>query len=217
MKMHEKRVKTLLKGNAIVEKAIELMKAEKSDMACTIRAFHKTAKQMVEVKKLLSSPKFRNDMKKAEIKGFENIKNLVPIVLGISYPKFARELQVAKVTQTQLDAFIKAVKEDDSISVSKQGLLSFVKGKKRAKTDSVKPTAEPTNEGGKEETKDGGEESTPKVKILASLSVRDVKVEIIDNNGVREVRTDATPKQIQNALSTFRTMIEALPTKVLKK
>jgi hypothetical protein len=116
-----------------------------------------------------------------------------------------------------LDAFIKAVKEDDSISVSKQGLLSFVKGKKRAKTDSVKPTAEPTNEGGKEETKDGGEESTPKVKILASLSVRDVKVEIIDNNGVREVRTDATPKQIQNALSTFRTMIEALPTKVLKK
>jgi hypothetical protein len=217
MKMHEKRVKTLLKGNAIVEKAIELMKAEKSDMACTIRAFHKTAKQMVEVKKLLSSPKFRSDMKKAEIKGFENIKNLVPIVLGISYPKFARELQVAKVTQTQLDAFIKAVKEDDSISVSKQGLLSFVKGKKRAKTDSVKPTAEPTNEGGKEETKDGGEESTPKVKILASLSVRDVKVEIIDNNGVREVRTDATPKQIQNALSTFRTMIEALPTKVLKK
>ena len=217
MKMHEKRVKTLLKGNAIVEKAIELMKAEKSDMACTIRAFHKTAKQMVEVKKLLSSPKFRSDMKKAEIKGFENIKNLVPIVLGISYPKFARELQVAKVTQTQLDAFIKAVKEDDSISVSKQGLLSFVKGKKRAKTDSVKPTAEPTNADGKEETKDGGEESTPKVKILASLSVRDVQVEIIDNNGVREVRTDATPKQIQNALSTFKTMIEALPTKVLKK
>ena len=60
MKMHEKRVKTLLKGNAIVEKAIELMKAEKSDMACTIRAFHKTAKQMVEVKKLLSSPKIRS-------------------------------------------------------------------------------------------------------------------------------------------------------------
>jgi hypothetical protein len=218
MKLHEKRVKELLKGNAIVEKAIELMKTEKSDMACTIRAFHKTAKQMVEVKKLLSSPKFRSDMKKAEIKGFENTKNLVPIVLGISYPKFARELQVAKVTQTQLDAFIKAVKEDDSISVSKQGLLSFVKGKKRAKTDSVKPTAEPTNAGGgKEETKDGGEEATPKVRILASLSVRDVQVEIIDNNGVREVRTDATPQQIQNALSTFKTMIEALPTKVLKK
>lgn len=217
MKLHEKRVKELLKGNAIVEKAIELMKTEKSDMACTIRAFHKTAKQMVEVKKLLSSPKFRNDMKKAEIKGFENIKNLVPIVLGISYPKFARELQVAKVTQTQLDAFIKAVKEDDSISVSKQGLLSFVKGKKRAKTDSVKPTPKQANEGGKEETKDGGEEATPKVRILASLSVRDVQVEIIDNNGVREVRTDATPQQIQNALSTFKTMIEALPTKVLKK
>lgn len=216
MKMHEKRVKTLLKGNAIVDKAIELMKAEKSDMACTIRAFHKTAKQMVEVKTLLSSPKFRSDMKKAEIKGFENIKKLVPIVLGISYPKFARELQVAKVTQTQLNAFIKAVKEDDSISVSKQGLLSFVKGKKRAKTDSVKPTPKQANEGGKEETKDGGE-ATPKVKILASLSVRDVQVEIIDNNGVREVRTDATPKQIQNALSTFKTMIEALPTKVLKK
>lgn len=217
MKLHEKRVKTLLKGNAIVEKAIELMKAEKSDMACTIRAFHRTAKQMVEVKTLLSSPKFKNEMKAKEIKGFENTKKLVPIVLGISYPKFARELQVAKVTITQLEAFIKAVKEDDSISVSKQGLLSFVKGKKRAKTDSVKTTAEPTNEGGKEETKDGGEESTPKVKILASLSVRDVQVEIIDNNGVREVRTDATPKQIQNALSTFRTMIEALPTKVLKK
>lgn len=217
MKLHEKRVKTLLKGNAVVEKAIELMKAEVSNKSCTIRSFHKTAKQMVEVKKLLSSPKFRSDMKKAEIKGFENTKNLVPIVLGISYAKFARELQVAKVTITQLEAFIKAVKEDDSISVSKQGLLSFVKGKKRAKTETAKPTPKQSNEGGKEETKEGGEESTPKVKILASLSVRDVQVEIIDNNGVREVRTDATPKQIQNALSTFKTMIEALPTKVLKK
>lgn len=219
MKLHEKRVKELLKGNAIVNKAIELMKTEKSDMACTIRAFHKTAKQMVEVKTLLSSPKFKNEMKANEIKGFENIKNLVPIVLGISYPKFARELQVAKVTITQLEAFIKAVKEDDSISVSKQGLLSFVKGKKRAKTESVKPTAEPTNAGGgEEETKEGGE-ATPKADVIGVFELKGVKVEIIKGaDGVRSVNTNgASPQDIAKAFSTFKTMIEALPTKVAKK
>lgn len=220
MKLHEKRVKELLKGNAVVNKAIELMKTEKSDMACTIRAFHKTAKQMVEVKTLLSSPKFKNEMKANEIKGFENIKKLVPIVLGISYPKFARELQVAKVTITQLEAFIKVVKEDDSISVSKQGLLSFVKGKKRAKTDSVKTTAEPTNaDGGQDETKDGGEGSTPKSNVIGVFELKGVKVEIIKGaDGVRSVNTNgASPQDISKAFSTFKTMIEALPTKVAKK
>ena len=142
----------------------------------------------------------------------DNIKKLVPIVLGISYTKFARELQVAKVTLTQLNAFIEAVKEDESISVSKQGLLAFVKGKKKEKTDTIIIT----DEGGQEETKDGGED-TPKGKIVASLMVKDVMVQIIDNEGVREVKTDATPQQVKNALSTFKTMIEALPTKVLSK
>jgi hypothetical protein len=206
MKLHEKRVKTLLKGNAIVEKAIELMKAEKSDMSCTIRAFHKTAKQMVEVKKLLSSPKFRSDMKKAEIKGFENIKNLVPIVLGISYPKFARELQVAKVTQTQLDAFIKAVKEDDSISVSKQGLLSF-------------PTAEPTNEGGKEETKEGGQ-ATPKADVVGvfELKGKGIKVELIEDENGRSVELNgASLKDVAKAFKLFQTQIEMLTEARVKK
>jgi hypothetical protein len=217
MKLHEKRVKTLLKGNAIVDKAIELMKAEKSDMACTIRAFHRTAKQMVEVKKLLSSPKFRSDMKKAEIKGFENIKNLVPIVLGISYPKFARELQVAKVTQTQLDAFIKAVKEDDSISVSKQGLLSFVKGKKRAKTDSVKPTPKQANEGGKEETKDGGQ-ATPKADVIGVFKALGVNVELIEDENGRSVELNgASLKDVAKAFKLFQTQIEMLTEARVKK
>ena len=217
MKMHEKRVKELLKGNAIVEKAIELIKAEKSDMACTIRAFHRTAKQMVEVKKLLSSAKFKNEMKAKEIKGM-TMKKLVPIAVGKAYPTFCLELQVAKVTLTQLNAFIKAVKEDDSISVSKQGLVAFVKGKKRAKTDSVKPTAEPTNEGGKEETKEGGE-ATPKAEVIGVFELKGVKVEIIKGaDGERSVNTNgASPQDIAKAFSTFQTMIEALPTKVAKK
>ena len=210
--LNEKRVKALLKGNAIVDKAIKLMKDETANKSCTIRSFHATAKQMLEVKKLLKSPKFKNELKKAEVKGMDNIKKLIPIVLGISYTKFARELQVAKVTITQLNAFIKAVKEDESMSVSKQGLLSFVKGKKQVKTDIIIIT----DEGGEEETKEGGED-TPKGKIVASLMVKGVKVEIIDNEGVREVRTDASPQQVKNALSTFRTMFDALPTKVLSK
>jgi len=111
--LNEKRVKALLKGNAIVDKAIKLMKDETANKSCTIRSFHATAKQMLEVKTLLSSPKFKNELKKAEVKGMDNIKKLVPIVLGISYTKFARELQVAKVTITRLNAFIKAVKEDE--------------------------------------------------------------------------------------------------------
>ena len=211
--LNEKRVKALLKGNAIVDKAIKLMKDETANKSCTIRSFHNTAKQMLEVKKLLSSPKFKNELKKAEVKGMDNIKKLVPIVLGISYTKFARELQVAKVTITQLNAFIKAVKEDESISVSKQGLLAFVKGKKQVKTETAKPTPKQAKEGGQEETKEGGQESN----VIAELIVKNVRVQIIDNEGVRSVKTDATPQQVKNALSTFKTMIEALPTKVLSK
>lgn len=218
MKMHEKRVKTLLKGNAIVDKAIKLMKDEVSNKSCTIRSFHATAKQMVEVKKLLSSAKFKSEMKAKEIKGM-TIKNLVPIVLGISYPKFARELQVAKVTLTQLNAFIKAVKEDESISVSKQGLLSFVKGKKRAKTDSVKPTAEPTNEGGKEETKDGGE-ATPKSNVVGvfELKGKGVKVELIEDENGRSVELNgASLKDVAKAFKLFQTQIEMLTEARVKK
>ncbi len=174
-KLNEKRVKTLLKGNAIVDKAIELMKTETANKSCTIRSFHKTAKHMVEVKTLLSSAKFKNEMKKAEIKGMENIKVLVPIALGISYSKFARELQVAKVTITQLEAFIKAVKGDEDISVSKQGLLSFVKGKKRAKKK-TKPTPKSDVESGEDETKDSGEEPTPKSNIIGVFELKGVKV-----------------------------------------
>lgn len=217
-KLNEKRVKALLKGNAIVDKAIELMKTETANKSCTIRSFHKTAKHMVEVKTLLSSAKFKNEMKKAEIKGMENIKVLVPIVLGISYSKFARELQVAKVTITQLDAFIKAVKGDEDISVSKQGLLSFVKGKKRAKTKTAEPTPKADAESGKEEVKDGGEESAPKSELVGVFELKGVKVEIIDIEGVRSVNTNgASPQDIAKAFSTFQTMIEALPTKVAKK
>jgi len=211
-KLNEKRVKTLLKGNAIVDKAIELMKTETANKSCTIRSFHKTAKHMVEVKTLLSSVKFKNEMKKAEIKGMENIKVLVPIVLGISYSKFARELQVAKVTITQLEAFIKAVKEDEDISVSKQGLLSFVKGKKRVKSETPKPTPKADSDGGEDETKDGGE-------VIGLFELKGVKVEIIKGaDGVRSVNMNgASPQDVDKAFSTFQTMIEALPTKVAKK
>lgn len=218
MKMHEKRVKTLLKGNAIVDKAIKLMKDEASNKSCTIRSFHATAKQMVEVKKLLSSAKFKNEMKSKEIKGM-TIKKLVPIALGISYPKFARELQVAKVTLTQLNAFIKAVKDDESISVSKQGLLSFVKGKKRAKTDSVKPTAEQTNEGGQEETKEGGQ-ATPKSNVVGvfELKGKGIKVELIEDENGRSVELNgASLKDVAKAFKLFQTQIEMLTEARVKK
>jgi hypothetical protein len=201
-KLNEKRVKTLLKGNAIVDKAIELMKTETANKSCTIRSFHKTAKHMVEVKTLLSSAKFKNEMKKAEIKGMENIKVLVPIVLGISYSKFARELQVAKVTITQLEAFIKAVKGDEDISVSKQGLLSFVKGKKRAKT----PTPKAETKGGEEESKDGGEESTPKANDREQVfNYGGVKVDFVKKGNTKVIDFNgATPQQFDKALKQLQ-------------
>lgn len=201
-KLNEKRVKALLKGNAIVDKAIELMQNETANKSCTIRSFHKTAKHMVEVKTLLSSAKFKNEMKKAEIKGMENIKVIVPIVLGISYPKFARELQVAKVTITQLEAFIKAVKGDEDISVSKQGLLSFVKGKKRAKT----PTPKAETKGGEEESKDGGEESTPKANDREEVfNYGGVKVDFVKKGNTKVIDFNgATPQQFDKALKQFQ-------------
>jgi len=214
-KLNEKRVKTLLKGNAIVDKAIELMKTETANKSCTIRSFHKTAKHMVEVKTLLSSVKFKNEMKKAEIKGMENIKVLVPIALGISYSKFARELQVAKVTITQLEAFIKAVKEDEEISVSKQGLLSFVKGKKRVKSETPKPTAKPTpkaySDGGEDETKDGGE-------VIGLFELKGVKVELIEDENGRSVELNgASLKDVAKAFKLFQTQIEMLTEVRVKK
>jgi hypothetical protein len=138
--------------------------------------------------------------------------------LGISYPKFARELQVAKVTQTQLDAFIKAVKEDDSISVSKQGLLSFVKGKKRAKTDSVKPTAKPSNAGGgKEETKEGGQ-ATPKADVIGVFKALGVNVELIEDENGRSVELNgASLKDVAKAFKLFQTQIEMLTEARVKK
>ena len=220
LKLNEKRVKTLLKGNAIVDKAIELMKTETANKSCTIRSFHKTAKHMVEVKTLLSSAKFKNEMKKAEIKGMENIKVLVPIVLGISYSKFARELQVAKVTITQLEAFIKAVKEDEDISVSKQGLLSFVKGKKRVKSETPKPTPKANVESGEDKAKDGGEESTPKSNIVGvfELKGKGVKVELIEDENGRSVELNgASLKDVAKAFKLFQTQIEMLTEVRVKK
>jgi len=220
--LNEKRVKTLLKGNAIVDKAIELMKTEGANKSATIRSFHKTAKHMVEVKTLLSSAKFKNEMKKAEIKGMDNIKVLVPIALGISYSKFARELQVAKVTITQLEAFIKAVKGDEDISVSKQGLLSFVKGKKRAKTKTAEPTPKADVESGEEETKDGGEESniifgchfTPfgLVEAKGSLKITKGGIENSDKLSAEQLM------DIRNSLKFAEAQVEKLlSTKIVKR
>jgi len=218
--LNEKRVKELLKGNAIVDKAIELMQNEGANKSATIRSFHKTAKHMVEVKTLLSSAKFKNEIKKAEIKGMDNIKVLVPIALGISYSKFARELQVAKVTITQLEAFIKAVKGDEDISVSKQGLLSFVKGKKRAKIKTAEPTPKADVESGEEETKDGGEESTPKSNVVGvfELKGKGVKVELLeDENGRRVELNGASLKDVAKAFKLFQTQIEMLTEVRVKK
>jgi len=204
--LNEKRVKALLKGNAIVDKAIELIKAEKRDMACTIRAFHNTAKQMLEVKKLLSSPKFKNELKKAEIKGM-TMKKLVPLAVGMEYPTFARELQVAKVTITQLNAFIKAVKEDESISVSKQGLLSFVKGKKKEKTDTIIIT----DEGGEEETKEGGQGDREQVFNYGGVKVDFVKkgnTKVIDFNGASPQDFDKAMKQFQMDIKLHNASVE---------
>jgi hypothetical protein len=211
-KMNQKRVKTLIKDNAIVNKAIELMDMERSNQNNAVQSFYRTAKAMEKADEYLKSKEFKTELKNADVKDY-NKKEIVPLIFGVSYVKYARELQVAKLTQKQVNDFVKAVQKDDKMSVSKQGLLSFVKGKKQVKTETPKPTPKQANEGGQEETKEGGKESN----VIAELIVKNVRVQIIDNEGVRSVKTDATPQQVKNALSTFKTMIEALPTKVLSK
>ena len=172
----------------------------------------KLAKAMEKADEYLKSKEFQTALKNADVKDY-NKKEIVPLIFGMSYAKFARELQVAKLTQKQVNDFIKAVQKDDKMSVSKQGLLAFVKGKKQVKNETAKPTPKQAKEGGQEETKEGGQESN----VIAELIVKNVRVQIIDNEGVRSVKTDATPQQVKNALSTFKTMIEALPTKILSK
>ena len=211
-KMNQKRVKTLIKDNAIVNKAIELMDMERSNQNNAVQSFYRTAKAMEKADEYLKSKEFQTALKNADVKDY-NKKEIVPLIFGMSYAKFARELQVAKLTQKQVNDFIKAVQKDDKMSVSKQGLLAFVKGKKQVKNETAKPTPKQAKEGGKEETKEGGQESN----VIAELIVKNVRVQIIDNEGVRSVKTDATPQQVKNALSTFKTMIEALPTKILSK
>ena len=211
-KMNQKRIKTLIKDNAIVNKAIELMDMERSNQNNAVQSFYRTAKAMEKADAYLKSKEFQTALKNADVKDY-NKKEIVPLIFGMSYAKFARELQVAKLTQKQVNDFIKAVQKDDKMSVSKQGLLAFVKGKKQVKNETAKPTPKQAKEGGQEETKEGGQESN----VIAELIVKNVRVQIIDNEGVRSVKTDATPQQVKNALSTFKTMIEALPTKILSK
>ena len=211
-KMNQKRIKTLIKDNAIVNKAIELMDMERSNQNNAVQSFYRTAKAMEKADEYLKSKEFQTALKNADVKDY-NKKEIVPLIFGMSYAKFARELQVAKLTQKQVNDFIKAVQKDDKMSVSKQGLLAFVKGKKQVKNETAKPTPKQAKEGGQEETKEGGQESN----VIAELIVKNVRVQIIDNEGVRSVKTDATPQQVKNALSTFKTMIEALPTKILSK
>jgi hypothetical protein len=140
------------------------------------------------------------------------MKELVPLTIG-GYQGFRRNVQIGNLTEKQVESFRNAVHKDSTIAVQKTSIIDFAKGKKK-----TKPTPKTETKGGKEEDKDGGEESAPKSNVVGVFELKGVKVEIIDIEGVRSVNTNgASPQDIAKAFSTFQTMIEALPTKVAKK
>ena len=220
-KMNQKRVKTLIKDNAIVNKAIELMDMERSNQNNAVQSFYRTAKAMEKADEYLKSKEFQTELKNAEVKDY-NKKEIVPLIFGVSYVKFARELQVAKLTQKQVNDFVKAVQKDDKMSVSKQGLLSFVKGKKQVKTETAKAKTTPTKEGGQEETKNGGQESNiifgchfnpfGLVEAKGSLKITKGGIENSDKLSAEQLM------DIRNSLKFAEAQVEKLlSTKVVKR
>lgn len=181
MRTNEKKVAKLLNGN----KELKDFKQNES----ILDAGFKTASELriknlenaillcksaVALNKHLKSTAFKNKLAKAEVKGIKNHKELVVMVVGGSYPSFAEKVKAGEISQTIRSKFVKACKEDESLSASIRGLCLFAKNQSAKKTNVNKPTK--TKEGGEGEAKDGGEETTSILIARFTTPDHDVKL-----------------------------------------
>jgi hypothetical protein len=222
-KLNEK-IAELVKGNKAIENYLEVAVMEKSNE-------QKLDKLMAQIKSAndrlidswVKSGKFalavekelNQIMKQLKSEGLTiTMKELVPLTIG-GYQGFRRNVQIGNLTEKQVEAFRNAVHKDSTIAVQKTSIIDFAKGKKK-----IKPTPKAETKGGKEETKDGGEESTPKSNVVGvfELKGKGVKVELLeDENGRRVELNGASLKDVAKAFKLFQTQIEMLTEVRVKK
>lgn len=227
MKDLNKRVAELVKGNKTIENYLEVSALEKTNeeklnklMAQIktsndrlIDSWVKSGKFALAVEKVLNN--MMKDLKAEDLS--ITMKQLVPLAVG-SYQAFRRNVQIGNLSEKQVEAFRTAVHKDSTIAVQKTSILDFAKGVKKTKTTTSKPKSKPTNAGGgKEETKDSGQESniifgchfTPfgLVKAKGSLKITKGGIENADK---------LTPEQLldmRNALKFAEAQLEKLASK----
>lgn len=208
MNANEKKVAKLLNGNKVLdtyktnEKILDA--GFKSASELRIKNLENAillCKSAVALNKELRSKAFKNKLAKAEVKGIKNHKELVVMVVGGSYPSFSEKVKAGEISQTIRSKFVKACKEDESLSASIRGLCLFAKNQSAKKTNVNKPTK--TKEGGEGEAKDGGEETTSILIARFTTPDHDVKLttEGLDLG-------DANPKEVLAKLKLFVTKLE---------
>ena len=207
MNANEKKVAKLLNGNTVLgayktnEKILDA--GFKSASELRIKNLENAillCKSAVALNKELRSKAFKNKLAKAEVK-YKSHKDLVVMVVGGAYSSFAEKVKAGEISQTIRSKFVKACKEDESLSASIRGLCLFAKNQSAKKTNVNKPTK--TKEGGEGEAKDGGEETTSILIARFITPDHDVKLttEGLDLG-------DANPKEVLAKLKLFVTKLE---------
>ena len=208
-KLNEK-IAELVKDNKAIENYLEVAVMEKSNeqklnkLMAQIKSANdrlidswvKSGKFALAVEKELSQI-----MKELKSEGLTiTMKELVPLTIG-GYQGFRRNVQIGNLTEKQVEAFRNAVHKDSTIAVQKTSIIDFAKGKKK-----TKPTPKAETKGGKEESKDGGEESTPKANDREQVfNYGGVKVDFVKKGNTKVIDFNgATPQQFDKALKQLQ-------------
>ena len=218
MNVNEKKVAKLLNGN----KELKDFKQNESILDAGFKTASELriknlrdaillSKSAVALNKHLRSKAFKNKLAKAEVKGIKDHKELVVMVVGGSYSSFVEKVKAGELGAPMHTKFIKACKEDESLSASIRGLCLFAKGKSADKDEVNKPsTTKPsTTKGGGDDAKDGGEETTS--ILIARFTTPDHDVKLTDQ-GLD--LGDSNPKEV---LAKMKFLVAKLEKSVTKR
>ena len=218
---NEGRLNELLKGNKLIADFQTKVEQQASSIANlskarinALRSSISTCNSILPIDKLLRSKEFKAKITK---KGIDSmfLKEIVPIALGISYPKFAEMVKIAKITVMMKTKFIKACEKDESLSASLKGLILFAGGKTASK-DKVGGSTKKASKGGGDEAKDGGDE-TKDDKNVRRFQFRGLDVQIIDKGDEEVIELNgALPQDVVKAIQLFLSKIAKVPSTRVK-
>ena len=204
MNVNEKKVAKLLTGNKVLitfkqnEKTLDAGFKTASELRINnLEDAIELSKSAVALNKHLKSKAFITKLAKAEVE-YKNHKELVVMVVGGAYSSFAEKVKAGELGAPMHTKFVKACKEDESLSASIRGLCLFAKDKSAEKTKVNKPsTTKPsTTEVVDEETKG---------TLLARYTQGDIDAKYTkDGLDLGE----ATPQQVIASMKLFMAKLE---------